>query len=131
MFLRRRHLFVGVVATIGFTIFHLYYSKPVSKVLGVEADLTPSHKFTSTQLPQTAQAPPANYTNISKLLVIASQKKDDTSWIDELVPDWPYVRYITDEPQAKYKVPKNKGNEAMVYLTFVPFATLSGAEKLC
>lgn len=125
MFLCQRHLFVGIIALTGSTTFYLYYSKPASKVLSVEADLKSTHKSVTTQLPQTAQSPPVNYNNISKLLVVASQKKDDTSWIDELVLDWPYVRYITDEPQAKYKVPKNKGNEAMVYLTFVPFATLS------
>lgn len=56
--------------------------------------------------------------NITKLLVVSSQKKDDTSWIDKFLPDWEYVRYVTDQP-GEYTVPKNKGNEAMVYLTFV------------
>jgi hypothetical protein len=56
--------------------------------------------------------------NTTKLLVVSSRKKDDTSWIDKFLPDWEYVRYVTDQP-GEYTIPKNKGNEAMVYLTFV------------
>ena len=55
--------------------------------------------------------------NVTKTLVVSSQKKDNTTWIDQLLPDWEYVRYVTDEPTGKFTVPKNKGNEAMVYLT--------------
>lgn len=52
-----------------------------------------------------------------KVLVVASMEKDDTTWIEEHLPDWQLVRYVVDNPSAQYTVPKNKGREAMVYLT--------------
>lgn len=55
--------------------------------------------------------------NITKTFVVSSLKKDDTKWIDKYLPEWEYVKYVTDEPVGNLKVPKNKGNEAMVYLT--------------
>lgn len=50
-------------------------------------------------------------------LVLASVAKDNTSWAHEAVPDWDIVRYVTDDPNATYSVPKNKGRETTVYLT--------------
>ncbi len=52
-----------------------------------------------------------------KVLVVASMKKDDTTWIQKYLPDWTLVRYVVDRPTAQYAVPLNKGREAMVYLT--------------
>lgn len=52
-----------------------------------------------------------------KALVVASMRKHDTNWIDELFPDWKSYKYVTDSWRTKYTVPKNKGREAMVYLT--------------
>jgi hypothetical protein len=56
---------------------------------------------------------------ITKAFVVSSMKKGNTKWIDELFPDWTIYKYVTDDPDAKYTVPKNKGNEAMAYLTQV------------
>jgi hypothetical protein len=53
----------------------------------------------------------------SKVFVVASMKNDDTSWITEYLPGWTLIRYVVDDPKAQYTVPKNKGREAMVYLT--------------
>jgi hypothetical protein len=61
----------------------------------------------------------------TKTLVISSMKKDDTKWIEQNVQGWEIHRYITDDPTAKYTVPKNKGREAMVYLTWVDTQQLS------
>ena len=44
-------------------------------------------------------------------------KKDNTSWIEQNVLGWDVRRYIVDDAIARYTVPKNKGREAMVYLT--------------
>ncbi|KAJ4407490.1 hypothetical protein N0V85_004360 [Neurospora sp. IMI 360204] len=50
-------------------------------------------------------------------LVVASLKSENTSWVHEYLPDWPASIYVVDDPDAPLTVPKNKGNEAMVYLT--------------
>ncbi|KAH8787456.1 hypothetical protein F5882DRAFT_112436 [Hyaloscypha sp. PMI_1271] len=54
-----------------------------------------------------------------KAFVVASMKKDDTNWIQEHLPGWNLIRYVVDDPKAQYTVPKNKGREAMVYLTYI------------
>ena len=51
--------------------------------------------------------------------IMASRKSDNTTWIKENFPNWGLIRYVVDDPEAQYTVPKNKGREAMVYLTWV------------
>lgn len=64
---------------------------------------------------------------VTKAFVVSSMKKDDTKWIPELFRTWKAYRYVTDDPSAEYTVPKNKGREAMVYLTWVSlFISLYG-----
>lgn len=53
----------------------------------------------------------------TKSFIVATQKNDDTAWIEENFPDWNLIRYVVDDSNARYTVPKNKGREAMVYLT--------------
>jgi Protein of unknown function (DUF3431) len=48
--------------------------------------------------------------------VVASVKKDDTSWIAAF-PEWSHHIYFIDDFYAYLRVPVNKGREAMVYLT--------------
>jgi hypothetical protein len=48
--------------------------------------------------------------------VVASVKKDDTSWIAAL-PEWSHHIYFIDDFYAYLRVSVNKGREAMVYLT--------------
>lgn len=54
---------------------------------------------------------------VEKAFVVASMQKDDVAWIHEHLPEWELNRYVVDDPFAKLTVPKNKGREAMVYLT--------------
>lgn len=63
--------------------------------------------------PPTPPAPPDAPVEI----VVASQKREDISWVHEFLPDWGRSVYVVDDPKAKLRVPKNKGREAMVYLT--------------
>jgi hypothetical protein len=51
----------------------------------------------------------------STAVVVAALEKDDVSWIDFAY--WHVWKYEVDNPKARHAVPKNKGNEAMVYLT--------------
>lgn len=44
---------------------------------------------------------------------------EDISWMDKELPDTPRAVYEVTDPKAKYHVPKNKGREAMVYLTYI------------
>ncbi len=52
-------------------------------------------------------------------LVVASLESDDVSWIQRYLPDWYTYRYVADNPRAPLTVPKNKGHEAMIYLTHI------------
>ena len=52
-----------------------------------------------------------------KSIVVASVKSDDTRWLAEELPEWHASVYVADDPYAKLTVPKNKGREAMSYLT--------------
>jgi hypothetical protein len=50
-------------------------------------------------------------------IVVASQTSEDTSWVAKYLPGWARSIYVTNDPRARLTVPKNKGREAMVYLT--------------
>lgn len=52
-----------------------------------------------------------------KTFVVSSQQKDNISWIGENLSGWEVTRYVVDDSNAEFTVPKNKGREAMVYLT--------------
>jgi hypothetical protein len=52
-------------------------------------------------------------------LIVASTKTEDTTWIKKNLPTVPSLVYTVDDPKSKFKVPENKGNEAMVYLTYI------------
>jgi len=51
--------------------------------------------------------------------VIGKLKDDDVSWIARELPDLETAIYVVDDPQAPLHVPRNKGREAMVYLTYI------------
>ncbi|KAI9845306.1 MAG: hypothetical protein M1837_004928 [Sclerophora amabilis] len=56
-----------------------------------------------------------------KEFVVASQAKDSTRWIDEASAggQWNSSVYTVDDESAPLQVPRNKGHEAMVYLTYL------------
>jgi len=54
---------------------------------------------------------------IQKNMVVASMKKDNTSWLFEYFPDWHKSVYVVDDEDAELTVTENKGRESMVYLT--------------
>lgn len=58
-----------------------------------------------------------------KELVFAAMRDSNMSWVQENVPEWPVNIYRVDAGGDGLTVPMNKGNEAMVYLTYV-FALL-------
>ena len=56
---------------------------------------------------------------IKTAVVVASQTSENATWIAEAFPQWEQYIYRVDDPGAKLTVPKNKGRESMVYLTYV------------
>lgn len=72
--------------------------------------------------PGQTKPPGSNYT---RTLVIARLSREDTTWIEQELQDMldtgelNTAIYTVDEPQAPFKVPKNKGHEVMVYLSYV------------
>lgn len=59
---------------------------------------------------------------ISKALVVASTTKEDTSWLSQIPSslNWTINHYRVDAPlNPALSVPTRKGNEAMVYLTYI------------
>jgi hypothetical protein len=51
------------------------------------------------------------------VLVVASQTKDNTTWLRTGFPSWEKAIYLTDAP-SNLSVPVNKGREGMVYLRY-------------
>lgn len=61
--------------------------------------------------PGIPKPPSANY---SRILVLPKTTTEDIQWIYDNLPDLPLAVYEVDNASAKYRVPKNKGREAMV-----------------
>jgi hypothetical protein len=56
----------------------------------------------------------------SMTVVMGKKKDDDTSWLEEdFGRTVEKAVYIVDDPTAPLQLPENKGNEAMVYLTYI------------
>lgn len=56
----------------------------------------------------------------SVYLVLASTKEDDYTWAMNIsVPNMHVIPYLADDQNASFHPPANKGNEAMVYLTYL------------
>ncbi|CAG8287734.1 unnamed protein product [Penicillium salamii] len=62
-------------------------------------------------IPEPAPAP-------TKELVFAAMEASNMSWVEEHLPEWTANIYRADASQG-LTVPINKGNEAMVYLTYI------------
>jgi hypothetical protein len=74
--------------------------------------------------------PPTQEENKLELeLVVASIKSENTSWLNTYLPSLPKKIYVADDSRAEFTVPKNKGREAMVYLTYIidHYSALPGA----
>lgn len=55
----------------------------------------------------------------SRTIVVPKTKAEDTTWLDEELPDIPKAIYVADDQSAPLHPPRNKGNEAMVYLSYI------------
>lgn len=57
-------------------------------------------------------------------VAVASQAKENTTWLVDNRPTWKKAVYVTDDQSAILTVPRNKGRKGMVYLTYVFLSTL-------
>ncbi|EGX53939.1 hypothetical protein AOL_s00004g598 [Orbilia oligospora ATCC 24927] len=84
----------------------VFYSLPSS----------PTAKLKSVDLSSKRAYPPRD-------IVVAALKHDDVSWIDKFLAEWQPRVYITDAAlyfdKTSLTVPRNKGREANVYLTYI------------
>jgi len=72
-----------------------------------------------TDLANERQAPTVNTpTKRRTAVVVASQRTENATWLSTYFPDWEKNIYAVDDPTAELTVPKNKGRESMVYLTY-------------
>jgi len=55
----------------------------------------------------------------SRTLVVARLKEANVDWIQRELPGLQTAIYVIDDPFAGYRVPRNKGHEAMAYLTYI------------
>lgn len=63
--------------------------------------------------------PPAQSKGPAVEIVVASMKHENTSWVQQHLPDWSHKIYVVNDPTSPLTVKVNKGREAMVYLTHI------------
>ena len=66
--------------------------------------------------PAHAPSPPRTYTQV---MVVPCTKNENTSWIERELPGLETVIYVANDPDATLHPPRNKGHEAMIYLTYI------------
>lgn len=63
---------------------------------------------------------PIHIHNTSVALVLATTKEDNPDWVSEIkIPALQVIRYIADDPGAPLTPRVNKGNEAMIYFSYI------------
>lgn len=95
----------------------LFLSKPLLAALFVTLII----RFTLSPSKPHHRKPINTHPHLSRALIIASTTSSNLTWLSPALQSshWtPYV-YVTDNPNAELAVPMNKGNEAMVYLTWI------------
>jgi hypothetical protein len=65
--------------------------------------------------PGRPKPPGSNYT---RTLVMPRMTGENVDWVDE-IPAIKKAIYVADDPSAPLHPPKNKGNEVMIYLTYI------------
>lgn len=71
------------------------------------------------KVPVYAGGIPEPHKQYEKNLIIASVAKDNLTWLYDGLPEVKTTVYVADDPNAEFTVPVNKGNEVMVYLTYL------------
>jgi hypothetical protein len=113
--------FTSILPLALFTLFLISYFKPgyVSRQPASalsDTAIYQSEPTTTGFQPGTPKASPYEY---SRTLVIGRVSDEDISWVDRELPGLNTSIYQVDAPPSELRIPKNKGHEAMVYLTYI------------
>lgn len=117
---RKALVFTGFCASI-LVLHSLYFCSPYvcSQKRYFVSDLTSNHLDDPDYCAHVHGAGGAEKRPEARAFVVAALKDEDTSWLDRFEPEWEKYPYLMDDPEAKFKVPANKGHEAMAYLTYI------------
>lgn len=126
---RFRFVWTACIACVIVLLLGLYfYGPPIpAKVLpefpwrtGVHGEAKHSSPSTGATVPvTTSPSHDQQETRDVIAVVVASRLSENTTWLDDALPDFEVVKYVTDDLDADLFVPVNKGHEAMVYLTYI------------
>jgi hypothetical protein len=101
-------------------------SRPLKRLLSFTLKPLLAAIFVTLLLHYTSHSPSPTkpkdpHPHLSKHLVIASTTSSNLTWLPPALQSshWSPQIYVTDSPTAPLTVPINKGNEAMVYLTYI------------
>lgn len=129
----RIFLYLGLAATLLLLSYQLIlYSPTPEETIGVvvigdkndfpdpepESEPVPTSEPAPELVPTPSSPEPSPEPTPAKELVFAAMEASNMSWVDENLSDWTANIYRADAGQG-LTVPINKGNEAMVYLTYV------------
>ena len=107
-----RHLPIFGVLLVFFSIIYVYW--PSSQISTAQHVLS----YANQSAFPAGHAKPAG-SNYSRTLVMGRLKKDDISWVEQELPNLQTAVYVVDDDSGPLRIPKNKGHEAMVYLTYI------------
>ncbi|KAL1296781.1 hypothetical protein AAFC00_000243 [Neodothiora populina] len=104
-------------------------TKPPPKAFSVASSVKEAPAKETPAKETSVKEPPAKDASIkesarepSRTLVIAKTSEENTDWIGQglnQLTSFKAAVYVVNDGNATYRVPKNKGHEAMVYLTYV------------
>jgi hypothetical protein len=109
-------LLVAVLALVLIWYFKTSYGSRYSAAVESDTASQISQSVTIDFRPGAPKPPPYEYT---RTLVIGKLNDEDTSWIARELPGLNTSIYHVDAPPSELLIPKNKGHEAMVYLTYI------------
>ena len=111
--------FASTLAAVSTSFLFLFY---LSRQWTPEVPQSGTLNFApTTSKPKLAPESPASDRNYTRTLVIGRLSNEDVSWIDTELPGMKTAMYVVDDnsTEAALHIPRNKGHEAMVYLTYI------------
>lgn len=87
---------------------------PISKSFEEGIENVPSNQIASW-----GEALGTSHSSPNVTLVVPRRKSEDISWLDIELPYLSKAVYVVDDRTAPLRPPANKGNEAMVYLSYI------------
>ncbi|KAJ9490452.1 hypothetical protein VN97_g2803 [Penicillium thymicola] len=54
-----------------------------------------------------------------RVIVLGKMSYEDTSWLEDELPEWQHAVYLVDDPEASLQLEQNKGKESNAYLQYI------------